>query len=495
VVKAWRQAEKVLWAAFGLLLPVTTFPLLVRLSGADMVSPAAGLLLPLLLFLSILPRWWKGGRISKASLPLLGFASAALISCGWAFFLPIPLYRAQTLWMSEAKALITLVIGLAFYLATVSWAAEEERAAFLLRWIHWGGLLTVVWAIAQAVSWRLIHDYPVWMQAVHSLISTHELYIARATGLAFEPSWLAHQLNMLYLPVWAGAALSGASVHRLRWRFITVECILLLGGVLALVLSVSRVGLLAPLLCVLLLAAWGAWRAAHWLQARWMTASRAVGWRRALASGLAWLGIGAVFLAVAAGLVLGAAYGLSRYDPRMRTMFDLTALRKGSLATYANQLVFAERVIFWEAGWNTFNDYPVLGVGLGNLGFFFPEKLSAYSWGLTEVRTILYQWGSLPNSKSLWVRLLAETGFVGSGLFFSFLFVTAVAAVSLLKRKGVGAAVGLAGIFVLTGLLTEGFSIDTFALPYFWVTFALVAGLAGKKENQAEIINSGAVRP
>jgi hypothetical protein len=36
--------------------------------------------------------------------------------------------------------------------------------------------------------------------------------------------------------------------------------------------------------------------------------------------------------------------------------------------------------------------------------------------------------------------------------------------------------VGLAGMFVLVGLLTEGFSVDTFGLPYYWVALGLVAG-------------------
>jgi hypothetical protein len=247
-----------------------------------MVAPAAGLVLLVLLAVSVLPRWWNGGRLTKASLPLLAFSSVVVVSCALALFLPIPPFREQTVLKSEVKALFTLGIGLAFFLAVATWAEKEERAVFLLRWIQWGGLLTVGWAFAQAAAWRLWHDYPAWMQSVHALISTRELFPARATGLAFEPSWLAHQLNMLYLPVWAGAALSGTTVHRMRWRFITVERVLLAGGLLALILSVSRVGLLAPLLCFLLLAGWGAWRAARWLQARIMSTSRAAGWRLAI---------------------------------------------------------------------------------------------------------------------------------------------------------------------------------------------------------------------
>jgi O-antigen ligase len=478
MTKAWRWAELALWALFGLLLPITSFPPVVRLSGADMVSPASGLVLLVLIAVSVLPRWWHGGRIPKASLPLLAFFSAVLVSCGLAFLLPIPLFREQTVLKSETKALITLAIGVAFYLSTATWAEDEGRAAHLLRWINWGGLLTVGWTIAQAGSWQLWHTYPAWMQSIHALISTRELFPARATGLAFEPSWLAHQLNMLYLPFWAGAVLCGTTVHRFRWRFVTVELVLLMGGLLALIFSVSRVGLLAPILSVLMLTGFATWWTARRLQSRIMSTSRATGSRRGLVGALAWLVIWFGFLAISVGMFLGAAYGLSRFDPRMRTIFDLDALRTGSFASYANQLVFAERVIFWEAGWQVFNDYPVLGVGLGNAGFFFPEKLSAYSWGLTEVRTILYQWDSLPNSKSLWVRLLAEAGIIGFGFFMSWLYVIAVSAVSLFRRKGLRGAVGIAGLFVLAGMLTEGFSVDTFALPYFWVSFALITAVA-----------------
>jgi hypothetical protein len=321
------------------------------------------------------------------------------------------------------------------------------------------------------------------MESIHALFSTHELYRARATGLAFEPSWLAHQLNMLYLPLWAGAALRGTTVHRWRWRFVTFERLLLAGGLLALIFSVSRVGLLAPLLCILLLAAWGAWKLAHRLQARLMSGSRAAGWRRRVVGAAAWVGIGLGFLILAAGFFVTAAVGLSRYDPRMQTMFDLTALRSGSFAEYANQLIFAERVIYWETGWAIFNDFPWLGVGLGNSGFYFPQKLSAYSWGLTEVRQILFEWDTLPNSKSLWVRLPAETGIFGTGFFLSWLYLCAVSAVSLLRRKDLGGTLGLAGVFVLIGLLSEGISLDTFALPYFWVMFALVAASAARQAN------------
>jgi O-antigen ligase len=479
LAKAWGLAEGGLWAVFALLLPITSFPAVVRLSGADMVAPAVGPLLVLLLAASVLPRWVKGERLPKAAQPLLAFFCAALVSCIFALYVEIPPFRDQPYLKNELKAVLTLVVGVSFFLASATWNADEKRAARFLRWVDYGGLATVAWALAQGVAWRLWQAYPDWMQNLHSLISIHALYRAQATGLAFEPSWLAHQLNLLYFPFWAAAALRGTSVHRLRWRFVTVERVLLGAGLVALIFSVSRVGLVAPLLCVLLLAGMGAWRLVMWVQRR---ALRRVpqGFLRRLAGGLVGLGVLAALLAAALGLFVGAGYGLSRYDKRMRSVFNLSILRNNSFARYANQLVFAERFIYWQTGWEIFNDHPIFGVGLGNAGYFFPTRLSAYAWQLTEVRTLMYHLNIIPNIKNLWVRLLAETGLVGTAFFLCWLYLALVSALALFRRGGLAGTVGLAGLFVLLGLLPEGFSVDTFALPYFWISLGIVTALASR---------------
>jgi O-antigen ligase len=160
----------------------------------------------------------------------------------------------------------------------------------------------------------------------------------------------------------------------------------------------------------------------------------------------------------------------------MQKIFDFSVLKEESFIYYANQLVFAERLIFWQAGWNIFNDHPIMGVGLGNAGYFFPEKLSAFSWALTEIRTLLYRQTALPNIKSLWVRLLAETGIVGFALFVVWCYLLWQSAQFLRRqRQPLYRMLGMAGSFALIGLLIEGFSLDTFALPYFWISFGLLS--------------------
>ncbi|MBE0696116.1 MAG: O-antigen ligase family protein, partial [Anaerolineaceae bacterium] len=360
--------------------------------------------------------------------------------------------------------------------------------------VNWSGVIILGWAIIQALTWRIFQRFPDWMWDFQGMVSSSLLlYTNRANGFAYEPSWLAHQLNMVYLPFWLAATVSGVTVHKKKLRNISLENVLLLGGVVVMLLSVSRIGLLAFLfMLAYLILQWNI-RLVHWLQKRLLERFAAGGSQgkptqkiKRIKSLILAASIG-VLLLFYAGLLTGAAYGLSRYDERMKKIFEFSIMKEKSFFYYANQLVFAERIVFWQAGWEVFGDYPILGVGLGNAGFFFPEKLSAFSWSLSEIRTLMYQWTALPNIKSLWVRLLAETGLIGIAFFASWYYVLWQSARFLRKnsfcrsegsiqlaQQKLYRVIGLMGTFVLVAILIEGFSIDTFALPYYWFSFGLL---------------------
>jgi hypothetical protein len=406
-----------------------------------------------------------------------------VVSSALALFLPIPSYREIPRLSNEIKALVTLFIGVFFFLMISSWAGSGERSAFILRWVNWGGLAIIVWSVLQSYFWNRQEFYPDWMNTAQTYFSVPWLYQARVTGFAFEPSWLAHQLNMLYLPFWLAAAVRGTTVHRLRLGPITLERLLLVGGIVTLWLSVSRIGLLGFVMMVVFLLLLGCLNLVRWLQRLLLKRSLLSGWRLRLARAGVTIGLLVGLLLISLGLLFGVGYVLSRVDIRMKNLFNpqtLTTLRTQNFAHYANQLVFAERFIFWQTGWEVFNDYPVIGVGLGNAGYFFMQKLSPFAWALTEVRTLMYQQQALPNTKSLWSRILAETGILGMACFVSWLFGLWISANWLRRacaRNSLAGTIGLAGMCVLIGLLAEGFSVDTFALPYYWVSLGLVAAV------------------
>lgn len=472
------------WVLAGLLavsLPFTSFPLVARITGSSMVAPLA--LLPMLglLVFWLFPYLGRSGKLPKQTLPLLIFALAAVISTLAAFFLKVPPYKSASLLRSGLEGMLTLAVGLCFYLVVTAWAGSADRLRFFFRMINWGGLLLIAWSLFQAFVWFARHSYPDWMWNFQGQMCTSLLlYVQRTTGFAYEPSWLAHQLNMLYLPFWLASVFSGFTAHRLRVWKITFEHILLLGGVAVLALSVSRIGWLTflamvGLLMLLLNIRWARSLMKH-LFRRADSAARKT---RLLKIGFTILWV-LVSFAVYAGLIVAAGYVLSKVDTRMARLFDLSLIREQSFFHWANHLVFAERIVFWQAGWEIFNDLPLLGTGLGNSGYFFPQELSAFSWALTEIRILMYQWTALPNIKSLWVRLLAETGIVGFGLFISWLYVLWHSAVFLRAQNNrLQQMVGLAGSFMLVAFMLEGFSLDTFALPYYWITFGLVTAACG----------------
>ena len=88
-----------------------------------------------------------------------------------------------------------------------------------------------------------------------------------------------------------------------------------------------------------------------------------------------------------------------------------------------------------------------------------------------------------PNPKSLWFRLLAETGIARFVLFLTYLLVGAACAWELSrKRSTLRRIIGLATLISLVAFLVEGFSLGPFALPYVWLLPGMTAGLWSRRK-------------
>ena len=454
-----------------LLLPITSLPLLSSRMGGTLVSPPAiitvMLAAPIWLLLLILRRL----SLPREALPWLAFCGAVVLSSALAFFLPLPPYRSFTPLEAETSAVITFVISAVFYLLFASWLREPRDFAWILRAVNLGGMLILAWSLAQLYV-VLVQDgnYPGLMVRMHSWISIRSLgdriFTLRLTGLAFEPSWLAHQLNLVYLPLWLGATISGYSSFRKVLR-LSLENVLLILGLIVLVFTYSRIGLLAILLAL----AYGIFQASRsavrWLRA-WLIRHNwpASPWLGPL------LGLGLALIYVLAVLALLSI--LSRSDPRIARLLSMDGL-PANLLDFAAQVDFAERVLYWMNGWQVFARYPFLGVGLGNAGFFFREHLPAVGLRFPEISQILNQALFLPNIKSFWVRLLAETGLLGTSLFLSWYLLLWTSSRNLAAQpSALMRALGWMGSLSLITFLAEGFSVDSFALPYLWVSLGLL---------------------
>lgn len=469
--RVYRTIQWVLWGLLVLCLPVTSFPLVTRLAGGTMVGPASVLPLVLLALIWWLPYLLRRGALPRQTLPLMAFTAAALLSSLISFFLQTPPFQDAAVWRQVAEGLGTLLIGVAFFLIAASWPMTEKRLQVTLQILNWAGLIVLIWSVTQQIAWMQTIGWPVWLRRAQHLFSEGTLYKARITGFAYEPSWLSHQLNMIYIPIWLASSVRRFTAHRWRILGISLENVLLLGGVLQLYLSKSRLGLLAFLLCIAFLLFELSLKMAAWLRGKF-TRSASQRW----AVIIFYLGI---FLLLV-GLLVGTGVYLTRADERMEELFDLHTIREKSFLEYAEKLAFSARIVYWKAGWDIFGQRPLLGVGLGNAGFYFYDQLDPYAWELIEVRHYMFNFISPPNIKSLWMRLLAETGILGFTCWLVWLLLILLTALSLRRqKKPIARVFGLAGVLTLLGLLIEGFSLDTFALPYFWVTFGLLVAAWG----------------
>lgn len=471
-VKHLTKLSWLAWFLLIILLPLTSLPLMAIFTGGSMVAPPSLVFAGLLFLLMVLPAWIRGREVPRQAMPLFVFILVAAIASLLAYFIDIPPFKNVSFLGNMVEALFTLGVGVCFYLVTAHLAEDIAWLNAALRWINWSGLAIILWSMAQLVfSETWLEPYPDWMYTVQTFFSSSRtiLFPGRVTGFAFEPSWLAHQLNLLYLPLWLAATVRRTSAHGWRIWFLSFENVLLVGGMATLWFSLSRVGLAAFLLMLGYLFFLGNAALVRRFQTKFFTRVRL------RIRPLMTVGISLALLVFYLLLILAAAYGLTQVDYRMAALFDFSTLQSKGLIEYANTMFFAERITFWQTGWEVFNDHPVLGVGLGNTGYFFPQELSDFGWQSKEISKLIHRNPALPNAKSLWVRLLAETGIVGLAVFLAWCVLLWVGAGRLWKaEKPIYRTVALAARFVLIGLVIEGFSLDTFALPYFWVSFGLL---------------------
>jgi O-antigen ligase len=469
---------KWLWVALLVLLPITSMPVVRDLVGSSTVAAPSVLLLAALLVGWMIPHLIKGGGLPLQTIPLLAFFCAAVLSFGAGLAHSLPPLKDVNPVSHSVTALITLVIGIGFFLLPSLMIKDEEALKETLRWINLGGAIMLGWSFFQAAVWFGQGRYWDWMRDIQDIFSLGPLYRGRVTGFALEPSWLAHQLNMLYLPLWLASSIRKFSACHFRLAGLTMENVLLVGGGLTLALSFSRIGWLGFFAVLTFLFILGNIRLVGWLGNKL---------RRRLLAVLA----SAILVCVYLAGILGAAYVMSKVDPRMEDLFKAGFWQQDTALVLANSLQFGERVVYWQAGWEVFEHHPWLGVGPGNAGFHFSETIPSFGWKLVEVRQLMYRAAEIPNTKNLWVRLLSETGILGLACFLAFC-VSIFHAARFLSRRASRSdrMLGMAGLFVLLALILEGFSIDSFALPYYWILFSLVStaarAAAGKGNNGAQ---------
>lgn len=476
--RLFRFAARWSWDALVFFLPVTSLPLLSKVMGGTDVAPLSAAFLAILVLIWLIPHIIHSRGVPTHSIPLIVFVLLAMVSSLLAFFLPVPSFKSEGLWKNELTNFISLGIGVCFFLVASLWISDEEKLARFFRIVNISGALALLYSLIQVVFIFILKQTPPALANFQDMISSSRtLFVGRINGLTFEPSWLAHQLNMFYIPIWLGLSVKKISFHKFRLARVSLENILLAVSLGVLFLSKSRIGWLAFL-------AYSAYLILrlmdHFRNSISLKITQKAGKNR---SARIWgtlfnIGFWFVLILVLQGILILAGWVLTKVDPRMVQLFDLKAISELGLLGWSSRLVFAERIVYWIAGFQVFVQHPLFGVGLGNSGYFIPQTIGAFGYSLTEILRIFVSNAFLPNPKNLWVRILAETGIAGFSVFVSWLWVEWKTARSNEKmRSPLAQAVGLMGQIVVIGLIVEGFSLDTFALPYYWMTLGLVVAV------------------
>lgn len=470
-----------------LALPITSFPFLSKLFGGTTVAPLSFLPMVLLILIVVVPDFLKKKSLPQQFQPLYVFFLIALLSVALAFFRALPSFQLIPIWRNALEGLVTLLFGFGFYLVTIYCLTDQKLIRKALRWINLGGVIIILAAGVQFFTYKIYDGYPEILELFQKLFSTStRLYNDRATGFAFEPSWLAHQLNILYIPIWLGFTVRKETVYSKKlFGKIPYESLLLVGGMICMFISFSRIGWLTIIAVFMYLLI----RLSNSLINKLLekredkTGRKQARKQRFFAKLLLWLLLVVILLL----LVFAAGLIMRRLDPRMEQLFDISLLKQYGIMGWASRLSFAERITYWQAAFNVYLKFPWLGSGLGVAGYYYPETIPSFGYQLPETLSILLYDSFIPNAKNLWVRLLAETGIVGFSVFVAWVLTHWRNAKEIEKRKqsGLFKAMGLAGQLLIIALIVEGFSLDTFGLPYYWVGLGLiVASWRAKSELQ-----------
>lgn len=474
-MKVVNRAVDILWAAALVTLPVTSFRWFPLLGDNTLVRPLAlyplALLLPLLIvqwFRRERPFPWAGSAI------LLGvFAAAVLLAASFGFLIdPIPM-RGQTYSGRLLRALVTLIIGIVFFVSAAWMNRNEAEIKFTLRWLLVGLGLDLAWSGLQALTfytgllpkqmvthWQLLFS-------MRELVRTN-----RVSGLAYEPAWLAGQMATIYVPILFAAVLTKFRLTRLKW----LEPVLLVLSTLLLLATYSRGGILiAAGVAALTFLLTGR----EHLRAAWTWFFG--GFQRGAWNWLLRLGL----LAAALGVLAGAALFLGQKN-YFRRLWDFSAQ---NLTDYLVNINAGARSAYSAGAMAAFDEYPITGVGLGASGFWIYNNLP--DWTLTTVPEIAKQLDPnsrlYPNPKNIYIRLLAETGLLGFTLYFVFQFAVLGDALDALRRGGFLRFIGIAGFFAWLAIALYNVTQDSFAIPNLWLIPGMLAGFSTQLSSLSKV--------
>ena len=480
-----QKIKNILWAGFLISLPVTNFRYFPGNIGGSKVQVRPLLVIPMaiLLLLSI-PRLWNK-KLPRFFLPLMIFFFFIIISTGLPFVLGLTSELGEITYSGRLmRTIITLVLALGIYVTVSITPLDKGDLKFTIKWLYVGLGIAIFWGTLQTIF--VLDLVPGWyriMSSIQAHITINTGTPDRIMGLTLEPSWFADQISALWLPWVLPAAIQNRTVFNKRWKWITVERVLLVWMLVVLLFTLSRAGFVVALVVIgsgiLLFLPKNERKIENKQKNKWLNQISQI-----YNKVPRFVRYAVVAIILLAGIsVLTYYIGKdNKYINRMwlywtnySSLADAVGTR--SIGGFFRYIGFGPRFVYWETAYRMFLDNPIFGVGLGNYTFHFQNSLPSIHVGyVPEILTrIVPDHIRVVTPKNYFARLLAETGIMGTGAFVTFLVTLTSGGLYLwlskdpeIKFWGAGALLGM------IAFLVDTFSYDSIAIPNPWVVFGLI---------------------
>lgn len=471
IVKYLEPLQRIAWVLFLVCLPVTSFPYFpTGFGGGTLVRPLS--LYPLLILLCIytIPRLLTR-PIPKTIVIIFPLLLMAIISTSLSITRDIEPALGVSVVDRALRGLVTLLVGIAIYVTVALVPSTFNQLRNALRSIYAGFAVALLWGSFQSIY--IINYQPGYfhkINALQKLISIRKLFPTRISGLTYEPNWFAEQISILFLPWLIASVISGYSLFKWRFRWITIEGLLLAWAIINLAFTYSRAGFInfifLSLVALILFHPKGSRKMPKII-------ARLPLWVRKIST--------AIVLLV---LILAAIYVIGHKNNFFSRIWNFWSERSDtSLASYIEYLGFGSRVAYLETAYYIYESQPFLGVGLGNFAFYFdemyPDRPLAPTPELLRILTPESGSNRLITPKNVYGRLLSETGLAGLATFLVFLVALFGCVLYMLKSSASEQRYwGIAGLLGFLVVMVSAISYDSFAIPNMWVVFGLITASA-----------------